>query len=64
MVPQQLRKDAWAEGAVDHVPLKKDEMGQQEECVRQLAVVVAAAELYLSQHSDVQAVQEAKRDEC
>ena len=48
---------------MDHVPLKKDEMGQQEECVRQLAVVVAAAELYLSRHSDVQAVQEAKRDE-
>ena len=31
---------------------------------RARAVVVAAAELYLSQHSDVQAVQEAKRDEC
>ena len=28
---------------MDHVPLKKDEMGQQEECVRQLAVVVVAA---------------------
>ena len=49
---------------MDHVPLKKDEMGQQEECVRLLAVAVVAAELYLSQHSDVQAVQEAKRDEC
>ena len=48
---------------MDHVPLKKDEMGQQEECVRRLAAVAVAAELYLSQHSDVQAVQEAMRDE-
>jgi hypothetical protein len=50
-------------GVGDHVPPKKDEMGQKEERVRRLAVVVAAAELYSFQHSDVQAVQEAKMDE-
>lgn len=49
---------------VDHVPLLMDEMGQQEEFVRRIAVaVVAVAVLWLFRHLDVQAVLEAKRDE-